>query len=560
MAPSPGLAPGASVHGVSDPCPERRPARPLARLAGAVAIVLGACHGPAPRGPAPDRPAPPAGAPRTAPRLALPAPLPLPDDPPLVVSAASVAEIRTDWGRWLPDLPEDAETARAMLAPLGRPALAADLAPHVDLSRPYAVAYVHDQFLVAVPIRREAADAVAARLASLTPEGRFGARRLEPADGDGARVRDPVHLVWLDTRKTPTLYLAETLRGLATGPRLTARYDRAPVYAAWDRSAEALVVLPEPARPLADRVVLEANPAAGHLTLRLTGVAPEILQPLDALAPAGGLGALLGGDALVWGLAGTYRHADDVVAQVAADLTARASGMNFLVRSTAMDLVRRANTALRTWNGHLLFGAAQPAPHLVAGFGTDDPARSERAVLHLAAGLSDNTSLLRTLGFEVPGIRLRKRVARVGATTIHEILISDVRRLVDPSVRPLLDGANARIAVAFPPDHGAGLAVLGPSPTAPLRALLAGLSEAPDRPDPDRILTLRTRLDPKALRTATAGDRLDLVGLLSAPTVPAALEVAVRRSNTTVEVRVTAPPQPRPVKAALPAPAGASKP
>ena len=174
------------------------------------------------------------------------------------------------------------------------------------------------------------------------------------------------------------------------------------------------------------------------------------------------------------------------------------------------------------------------------------------------AGLADNIDLLRMLGAEVPRIRLRKRIARAGGTALHEITIAGARPYVDPSVHGLLDGADVRVAVAFPAGARAAVAVVGPAPRNALRALLEGLPDDPKarEVDPYQILAVTSRVDPSAVGPAVGpAPTLDPLALLSAPRVSRPTHVSVRRTDTTLHLAVRFPPPL--ARAALALPAGA---
>ncbi|RMG96856.1 MAG: hypothetical protein D6705_10230 [Deltaproteobacteria bacterium] len=512
-------------------------------------------------GPATARSHAPTAAPaRRAPSL--PKPYALPTQPRFALYAASPATIRDLLAPWLGISPADAEVGALLLAPVGRSALAEALAPHVDVDQPFGAAYVEGELVFRVPVRKDAVEEVAARLAKMPAVGQFGARTLDlPPDAEGEILAAP-DLVWLDRRGPPALVFARTLRGLATAPHLAEAYGTVPTFATWDRTVGEIVRLPEGARPLAERVTITADPSTGAADLQLDGVDPGLLEALDALVPGRGIAALLPAESIAFGATGAYRHAADAVGEIAASLTAQASEMNFLVRGTAMDMVRRINATLRTWNGEVFVGAADPAPHLLAGFGTDDPARSERAVLHMVAGLADNVSLLRTLGLDVPAIRLRKRIGRVGQTAMHEVVIQGARAFVEPAVHGLLAGADARIAIAFPASAGAGIVVVGPEPVPALEALLADLPSGDDhtKVDPYQVLAMKSRLDPTAVReaVATAGDRLDPLALVSVPRIGAPLSLQLRRTERTLQLSARLPALPRRVQASIVAPVGSA--
>ena len=98
------------------------------------------------------------------------------------------------------------------------------LVPHVALSRPIDLAIVHGQTIMHVPLQPKSVATVANMLASLPPEGKFGAVRLQRGPED----RGP-KLAYLD-KQLGTITLADDLRGIVTGPELAGAYGKKGLY------------------------------------------------------------------------------------------------------------------------------------------------------------------------------------------------------------------------------------------------------------------------------------------------------------------------------------------
>ncbi len=394
----------------------------------------------------------------------LPNPWPLPREPDGIVFVRNPGELLAQARAYSNRVPPDAEVSHWVLDGVQRPTLEAKLSDTLSMDRPWILAHIEQETIVALPIGDDRVEAVGKLLSTFTPTGKFGAVLLptpqtQPDSGpagkrDPRRADEAPAVAWLD-RERRTLFLAETLRGLATGPKLEGAYGHRAFRMGIGRSIAKLTGDTFPF----ERLEITGD-ALDSFELRLRELDRTHAIWMSEITP-GALTGLLTSSQIAWGISSRWAEYEDAVGTVIKELTARVRDQNFLIRGVLEDLLRQLNAVLRAWNGKVMVGGG-PANHMLAALGTEDTARAERAVLHLARGILDNLKLADTFGFRVPSLSLKKNARKVGDIGVHQITLGRANELVPSDVAPLLDGHRLRVAMAFPAHAGAALVVAGP--------------------------------------------------------------------------------------------------
>lgn len=411
----------------------------------------------------------------------LPEPHPLPADPGLAIHLGAPQALLGDAAAITGQTMPIADTATRALGALVSEELAAAIAPHADGSRPWSAAIVSGEEILYLPV--VAVEPLRQALGDRPAKTEFGAVELPgPSgalnagdddgvdDGSGGPPPSTPSLGWID-EQGKALVLAKTPRGVATGPRLAEAYGASSLF---------FTVGQAQARQRAGRFPMQRLTVRGEglhaFQLTVDGLDPDLQQLMANLGP-GALPALVQAPQVALGLTARYATYEDAIRDVTGRTTQLASEQNFLLRGVFEDLAKRINTTIRTWNGRVAVGIG-PAQHVLLGLGTDDPAKSERAALHLARGILDNLKLADTFGLPVPSITLKKNQGDVGGVTVHVLVVRDAKRLLRPEAAPLLD-ADGRLSVAFafPPRSKAAMAVAGPQAKAALERWLGAVQE-----------------------------------------------------------------------------------
>jgi hypothetical protein len=421
----------------------------------------------------------------------LPAPHAIPAEPPLLVVLAAPHEFLDTLRAYTGDDHSDAAWLDEALDGLGRPALEQRLGTAFDSTRTIAFAEIQGEVVALLPIRAAEVASLKAEMERWSVVERV-ARRLPAASGETQPVARAPTLAYLDER-AGVLALGSTTRGLATALQLPAHFRGEPLRAIATRENVAAWGVQLPASQLRVR-----GRSAEDLEVRAMGLDTKAIAGLDQLQQ-GALVALLGAPDMAWGVTTRWAHWQGAVADIIAQASSQVADANFLVRGILEDLLKRFNATLRAWNGRVALGGG-PKNHLLAAFGSDAPDKAERAVLRLLEGILANLKLAATFGVKVPKIALRKQVATVGDTAIHQLVLRDLPNL-PPEARALHSDGALQIALAFPPSAGAALLAAGP--TAP-KALENWVRHAQSSRESGvvPVFAASSAVDPAALRAA----------------------------------------------------------
>jgi hypothetical protein len=467
---------------------------------------------------------PSGGGTRTAGRatVKLPEPLPLPAQP---VAAAHVEQPGRALGLADPWV-EESLTAHSVLerglVQFTTPDAAAWLAPAIDPERTWSSVRLADGEEVAhFPVRAQAMGELGAKLGELSKEGKFGAVRLPERpdvadeDGESGPWSHKLHLAWL-REDMGTLTIATSLRGLATGPRISETYGEAPVFVTVDRS-------------MIPRVVpLERVTATGKLEqLTVTAKVGADFDASQLQIEKGALTGLLAGRGLVAGATTRVAEHEEIVKDVISNIGATVDQQPFLLQGILKDMQRRLNAVLRSWDGRVMVGLGPPG-HVRLAYGSEDPKRSGVAVLRLLQAVVDNVKLLRNFTSQLPSIRIKKSAGEAAGEPIHLLSVGNAKGLMEPSLHALVDDHNRlRIAMAWSRHAGAGMVVVGPQAVTQLEHWLDASAKGPAGEqtledfgaavvalDPSQAPTLRNeQLSPDVLLGLDAtGPRRTLVG------------------------------------------------
>ena len=313
-----------------------------------------------------------------------------------------------------------------------------------------------------------------------------------PATADGRAAT--AYLAWLDPQDTH-LTIARTVRGLVTGPKLRQTYGT---------SELAFIVA---ASGIPSEVPLAGLRARGELDD--LGVVAKFRPGTDLFAQnelrPGSLTGLLADPATVAGVSTRWAGSDAFVRDTISQIRSQVSQQSFLIKGVLQDLATKFYAVLRSWDGRVLGGLSGPG-HVRLAFGSADVEGSQRATLRFVGQAVSNVQLLRNFTNDVPNVKLRKNVGKVGGSAIHRITLSGVRRHVPPEFRPLLDEKNRlRLAMSWSSRAGAGLVVVGPNAVDELEDWLKASERAPAGKDTARdVVALAFAVPPEQI-VALAG-------------------------------------------------------
>lgn len=467
--------------------------------------------------------------PAKTPRLRLPKPLALPQQP---LVGAHVAEPARTLAAFDPYVDVSLEPTLLLRRELGRVTsseMATTIAGSIDAAQPWSAARLSPQHEIAyLPVRANARADVARRLGALPKEGDFGGVRLPAPDGVAPGATAPV-LAWLDPRDG-MLTLARTVRGLVTGPKLREKYGTSPLALTVSESQ-----LPADV-PFAN---VRADGELDDL-----GVIGQFRPGTDVFAQnelrPGALTGLLADPATVVGASTRWAGSDAFVRDTITQIRREVGKQSFLIKGVLDDLSKKFFAVLRKWDGRVMAGLSGPG-HVRLAFGTDDVAGGETATLRLFQQLVANVSLLRNFTNDVPGLSLQKKQANVGGTAVHLVTVSGAYRQLPEQVRPLLDNKKRlRIAVSFSSRAGAGMVVIGPDAVDELERWLRASTSAPSGADTaGDVVAMAFAVPPEqVLALATAGDDPSMLWKLDATGRRHEL-VARRKGKSAAELRIS---------------------
>ena len=462
----------------------------------------------------------------------LPDPLPLPAEPIAAIHVGAPSQALATVGGYLGSTDLEPRALLQRLVASSRLDAASALVEHLDLQRAWTGAVVEGEAIAYLPITSDGLDAVASLLADKPAVGSFGAVDLQRAANE-----DGPKLAWLD-REAAALTLAETPRGLATGRELAGAYGKHPLVVSVD-GAQLRGDLPEV--PFG-RVSLIGE---GLHDFEATVDGLRVDRPELAMLGDGALTGMLESKRVAIGVSTKYADHDETVRSIIAQASRQVSRQNFLVRGTLEDMLRRASSVLRSWNGRVLAGVG-PSRHLLLAFGTDDSARAETATLHLVRGVVDNLSMAKTFGLSVPTVRFARNKTEAAGSSVHVVALTKARSFLPPEAAPLIDErGDLRVALAFPSRAGGAMMVAGPDAPEVLADWMGEISSATPASDSVADLVAATvAVGPRALAPVFEDQSGRAVLQLSAETDPT--RVVVRRDGERWTMSVKgAPPRER---------------
>lgn len=440
---------------------------------------------------------------------ALPRALPLPDRPPAAVHVAAPAQVLAAIG----STNDDGRALLRRIVAEGGPRFETGLIDHLDLERAWSGALVGGQPIVALPIDRDHLGQVVNLLAGKKPSGEFGAVELARPEGElGPR------LAWLD-RTSSTLYLADDLPGLATGPELARAYGKHRLFATLDgeqlRSHGAPFDL--------GRITAEGESVADfHVrTDSATGV-----PGLDQISEGALTGLLTSPELLAAGTS-RYAHYQQTVKKMIGDATRTVAEQNFLVRGVLEDMLKRYNAVLRSWNGRVLLGLG-PQRHVALALGADDPKKATGAVAGLIDAAIDNIELARNFGIDAPRLRFKRNKANSAGVSIHVLAVEGARKQLPSEVASLVDDkGDLRIAFAGSDHAGAVMVMVGPTCDAALARWI----------DSTKGATAGHETKGDLVSASFAGDAESLTSLAESQSIAALFGLAPKRAPTVAVVK-----------------------
>lgn len=448
--------------------------------------------------------------------VSLPEPLPIPDTPDAGIHLAAPGAFFSDLAQFVPL--EPGRVVAGILREQTAANLADTIAPHIDTTAAWDGMRLQTgsaaEEILHLPVAAAGVDQVASALANLETRGDFGARVLPPK-APGAQSR----LAYLDPQNA-SLTIADSLRGLATGPSLT-QAAKADLWARLDGNF---------ARGFSGDFPFASVEVAGTQLKDLTVTAyfgPG--GPLDTQLSPGALTGLLAAPGLAVGATARWSEHRTWVKQTIGQLKRQVDKAGFAAQMVLGKLVNQASTVLRSWNGKVFVGIG-PKGHLAFGFGSDDPDKSKRALLATLNTAIGNLSMLRMFAKNVPQIGLRKQ------GSAHLLTIIGIKNAVGPQLAPLLDErGRLRIAFASNPQVGAVYGLIGAdagnaiagfggalTPNAKAEqhlvaaqiavdaAALAPLRQQPQQFDPGPLFALAPSQPPIYLIVQQFGDRYEL--------------------------------------------------
>jgi hypothetical protein len=449
---------------------------------------------------------------RGADEVALPDPLPLPDEP---RAASWIAEPSRAVSMLAPYSPVPIDLralAEQALMPLTEPALATELASSLNPSAPFGHVMLDDgQEIIRIGVKSDAREALAGRLAQLEPAGEFGAVKLprKPSE-QPARAGAREWLAWIDEADGGSLVLANSLEGLVTARKLASTYGTEPVYFTVDASMAANMQVP---------VEVPFSRVSGHGTLDEIEIEAQAIEGSDPLAETpiapGTLGGLLDDPALALGGSTRYAPYQDVVRDITTEVNANVRELPFLVKGVGEDLAAKLNTTLRTWDGRVFVGIG-PANHVRLAYGANDVNKSSVAALRLLQSVVDNVSFARNFVSQLPKLSLRRRVDSVDGVDIELFVVGNAASLA-PEIRPLVDQeGRLNIAMAWSERAGGGLIVIGPTPIRHMMAWLEATKASPShQATAEQLLTGSFAVAPEVLVALLNNPNIDLATVAS---------------------------------------------
>lgn len=461
-------------------------------------------------------------------KAGLPRPLRLPASAPIIVHLDHPQQVVGGLRAYAPQLPDTRDLLRTLLGNTQAGTFETELAAVVDLSRPWDAASVEGQLIVQLPILPARVQSVSALLSDKPPVGKFGAVDLQRGDVPGPK------LAWLNT-ETRTLTMADTERGIATGPRLAKAYGKQPVRIRLE-GTEARKYAPQFAL-----TQLQVEGAGPHdLSVIAESVPPEVFARLDKLE-AGALTGLLETSVLAVGGSSKYSPYADNVRKILADTKRTVDRQNFLIKGNLEALRKRFAAVARSWNGRTMVGVG-PKNHVLIGVGANDPKHLGGALFHFIDGVIDNLGTARTFGVDVPRIRFKRNAVRAAEQNIAILVLEGARKVVPSEARALIDDrGELRIAMAFPTNMGAGMIVVGPASESTLTQWLEDTAKATSAGDSAKdYISAAVAVDPAALAPLTkpGADPSFLLGL--SPDRERTLITSVREGNN-LNLRIKGP-------------------
>lgn len=330
------------------------------------------------------------------------------------------------------------------------------------------MAIVDGQTIVHIPIPKKSLSSVEALLKGKAPEGEFGAVKIPRPD---SRAWLP-GIAYLD-KTQKTLTLAGDLRGIATGPELARAYGKRPIAISFTKEQASRYGV----EMLADQVDVTGK-GPRNFKLKVQGLSQPVPE-LDKLAN-GALTGMLESKHIAAGFSSKYANYQNDVNGIIGQANRQVSKQNFLVRGTLEELLKRAKSMLRHWNGRVMVGVG-PARHVKVGLGADNPEKAGQSTLFFLRGVLDTTKTARSFGVGgIPKIRLATNKDKGAGSSIHVVALENATRYVsDPRIRPLInERGDLRIAFSFVPRLGGAMASIGPDAQSVLKQWLEDTAKA----------------------------------------------------------------------------------
>ena len=430
--------------------------------------------------------------------ITLPAPLPLPAEPPAAAYLARPDRVYAAVKPWLPELERSTTAIERMLAPhIDRAALERILG-FVDDASPWAVARLPEaEEIVRLPIRKgsENAEGLKATLAAFAPQGDFGARTLPLPPN--ASPEQKARLIWFDADQN-AISIGTSLPALVSGRDLAGHYGKQAVFAT---AEPPYLQLPIPL-PL-QRVTVGGS----FEDLRVHVQSPPDQDLLAAFpVKTGSLGRWLAHDRISAGLSTRVADHDEMVRQVIVEIKKAVDGLPFLVKGIGSDLAKKANSVLRSWDGRTL-AALGPSGHVRLAFGSADAKKASVALWRLLDSVENNLELFRNFSSEVPKVSLRKNKAVKGSEAIYSLSIHRARSFVPPQGRALLDEkGRLRVAISASSDGEAVLVTVGSEAQKELQSWFSELSPPKKNTDDKAVLSGTFALSPEFMRSTSPAE------------------------------------------------------
>ncbi|MEM6996723.1 MAG: hypothetical protein AAF721_39835 [Myxococcota bacterium] len=470
----------------------------------------------------------------------MPKPYRLPAKPELAVHVAAPAEAIAASKGYAPGL---LPSHRALI----QTALAATpsdfdkkVSAFVDTGKPWSAAVVDGQQIVWVPIRAAKKAELAGLLAPKPPEGKFGAVNLQRT-GPGAKI------AWLDG-DTGYLALADDLRGIATARELPHQYGKHGVFMSVNAEQAKRFTGQAPF----SRLTIEGA-GANDFTLVTEDTNTSEIPDLNKLTE-GALTGMLRSEQMALGVSSRYADHASWVKKTLGNAKRQIDKQSFLVRGNLENLHRRGASVLRSWDGRVVAGVG-PSRHLLLAFGSSDPRKMGGATHHLIEGIRDNISMARQFGINIPKVRFAKVKTKAAGYNIAAVALQSAKKVVPKEYWGLLDDrGELRIAMAFAPEHGGGLFVVGGKAEGVLGKWLTQIKGAPGSDATAKDFVAATfAVDTKTMASLGSGDLSRLTSqLLKLNAAQEPTSVVVQRDDARYEVKVkgpkikaSAPPPPR---------------